>query len=233
MGSSRTLAASRTSSCSPTCSTSTIRCLSLSDELAATLAQVRELSERYKSGGSDAFDAFRDLVSLILNATVLHSHSAVRLSYGQGPDLVLGGWDGPTDPLRLMDGNHLRLSIALYREETPEGPRVKVRASSFQYQLDPEGERWIFRYDYLRNPPAPYPACHLQIRGTLIEAGGPHLERVHFPTHRVSIEAVIRLLIEEFGVRSRTEPDFWRAVLAESEAAFLDIHHRSLSGPNR
>jgi len=204
--------------------------LSLSDDLASALGDIRHLSTRYKSGDSRAFDAFRDLVSLILHSTVLHSNSAARLSYGEGSDLVLGGWNGPTDPLGLTDGNFLRLSIALYREDTPQGPRVKVRASSFQYQRDPDGERWIFRYDYLRNPPERYPACHLQVRGTLIETGD--VQRVHFPTHRVSLEAVIRLLIEEFNVPPRTPPEFWRPLLAESEAIFLDIAHQSLSGPD-
>ena len=61
---------------------------------------------------------------------------------------------------------------------------MKVRSSSFQYQLDPGGDEWIFRYDYLRNPPEPYPASHLQIRGMLIGLRDLNLERVHFPTQR-------------------------------------------------
>lgn len=105
-----------------------------------------------------------------------------------------------------------------------EGSRLKVKTSSFQYQLDPEGEKWVFRYDYLREPPEPHPAAHLQIRGGLIEACLPDaraLERVHFPTHRVSLEAVIRLLVEEFAVPTSEPRHVWRPVLAESESAFL------------
>ena len=109
---------------------------------------------------------------------------------------------------------------------------MKVRSSSFQYQLDPGGDEWIFRYDYLRNPPEPYPASHLQIRGMLIGLRDLNLERVHFPTHRVSLEAVVRLLIEEFGVPAHADAEFWRPALAESEAVFLGIHDRSLSGPS-
>ena len=212
--------------------TSAIRYLSLPDDLAAALGDVRDLSTRYLSGDENAFDAFRDLVSLILHSTVLASTSGVRLAYGQGNDPVLGGWSGPTDPLCLTNGYYLRLSIALYRERTDEGPRVKVRTSSFQYQLDPLGDEWIFRYDYLRNPPAPHPACHLQIRGTFTETGD-RFERMHFPTHRISLEAVIRLLLEEFRVPPRRPPDFWRPLLAESESVFIGIHHRSLSGPGQ
>jgi len=205
--------------------------LSLSDELAVALGEVRDLSERYKAGTAHSFQAFRDLVSLILNATVLTETSAVRLSYGQSAEPVLGGRVKPIDPLRLTDGNYLRLTMTLLREETPQGPRVKVRSSSFQYQLDQDGDHWIFRYDYLRNPPEPHPASHLQIRGRLIEAGDVQLDRVHFPTHRVSLEAVIRLLIEEFNVPARKSEDFWRAVLAESEAVFLGIAHLPTPSP--
>jgi hypothetical protein len=61
------------------------------------------------------------------------------------------------------------------------------------------------------------------VRGTL--------ERVHFPTGRISIEAVIRLLIEQFGLEARTRPETWRPVLAASEEEFLKIAHRDISGP--
>lgn len=177
--------------------------------------------------------AFRDLVSLILNCTILHPSGGVQIASGPGQDFVLGGWKGPIDPLPLTNGLFLRVSMTLYREGTDQGPRVKVRSSSYQYQLDREGEQPIFRYDYFRFPRKQYPASHLQIYGTLAYAQQVDLDRVHFPTHRVSLEAVIRSLIEEFGVQSRTQPEFWRPLLAESEATFLGIHHRSLSGPDQ
>ena len=61
------------------------------------------------------------------------------------------------------------------------------------------------------------------------------LDRSPFPnpTQRISLEAVIRLLIEQFGVPANQPPDIWRPMLTESEAAFLEIAHRSLSGPER
>ena len=168
--------------------------MSLSDELASALGDIRNLSARYKSGDAAAFDAFRDLISRLLHATVLAETSAVRLSDSEGSDRV-------------------KLSSALdcvisRRHATPtasQGSGVELTE--------------------------PYPACHLQLRGTLIETGD--VERVHFPTHRVSLEAVVRLLIEEFNVPTRTPAEFWRPLLAESEAIFLDIAHQSLSGPEQ
>jgi hypothetical protein len=159
----------------------------------------------------------------------------VRLTYGpRREEPVLGGAAGPQDPLLLTDRRYLRLTMQFFFEDTPQGRRAKVKMSSFQYQLDRESERWIFRYDYVREPPAPHPAAHLQIRGTLKESSLPEdrpLERIHFPTQRVSLEAVIRLLIEQFGTPSRQPAEVWRPLLAETEAAFLTIAHRALSGP--
>jgi hypothetical protein len=165
----------------------------------------------------------------------LDASDAVRLTMGPRRDrAVLSGWRGPGDPLRLTDGRLLRLTIVLYLEETRYGSRLKVDDASYQYQLDRIGDQWVFRYDYLRNPPAPHPASHLQIRGQLTEDVLPSrtpLERMHFPVGRLSMEAVIRLLIDQFGVPSRERPEIWRPVLAETEASFLTIAHRALSGP--
>lgn len=205
-------------------------------DLDALLAEVRELTNRYKAGRQDAFDAFRELASRLLHLTVLYPGGGVRLASGpRGPEtLALGGWGGPDDPLPLNDGRSLRLSVVLYLEPFQDGHRLKVEESSYQYQMDRGGERWIFRYDYLRHPPSPHPAAHLQVRGELAEHCLPErtpLERIHFPTGRVSLEAIIRLLADQFDVPCNRPAELWRPVLAESEGAFLEIAHRPLSGP--
>lgn len=204
----------------------------------ALLGRARELTETYKGRGPQAADAFRELTDFLLRLTILAPAGGVR--FASGPrgtqDLVLGGWSGPDDPLPLRDGRYLRLTMRLYIAPETEGSRLKVATSSYQYQMDREGERWILRYDYLRNPPDPHPAAHVQIRGTLVEECLPHgtpLERVHFPTARVSLEAVIRLLADQFGVPCQRRPELWRPVLSDTEQAFLEIAHRPLGGPER
>jgi hypothetical protein len=204
-------------------------------ELPALLGEVRELTARYQAGRPNCFEAFRQLTALLLHLTVLAPQGGVRLARGRRPDtLALGGWSGPDDPLPLLDNRYLRLSFTLFMAQTPEGPRLKVQDSSYQYQADRDGRDWIFRYDYLRVPPHPHPAAHLQIRGGLaggyLSAGTP-LERFHFPTGRVSLEGVIRLLADQFHVPCNEPPEIWRPVLAESEQAFLAIARRPLSGP--
>lgn len=148
---------------------------------------------------------------------------------------VLGGWKGSDDPVPLNDGRYLRLAITLELANTPEGPRLKVFESSFQYQLDRDGEHWIFRYDYLRHPAGQHPPAHFQIRGKLIEHSvlhrGQTLERIHFPTSRVPLEAIIRLLAVQFGVRCNEPPEVWSPALALSERLFFQIAHIPLSDP--
>lgn len=194
--------------------------------------RVRDLTKQYQAGGRDAFEAYRDLVSVLLGITILAPGGGVRLFSAPGErerKMVLGGWLSVTDPLPLTDKRYLRLTMSLYRERVSAGWRLKMEKSALQYQIDADGQQWMFRYDYLRYPPEPHPAAHIQIRGTLTEPilpPGMPLERVHFPTMRVSLEAIIRLLAEDFGVPCQTPSDVWRPVLAESEAAFLAVAHR-------
>jgi len=155
----------------------------------------------------------------------MHQSGGVRLSFGEPDQPALGGWGGPTDPVPLNDGNFLRLSASLYLVETAEGVRMKVRNSSYQYQLDRDGKQWLFRYDYLRIPPGLEPGAHLQISGQLAIYNTP-LARLRFPTGRVTLEAVIRLLSDQFGVPCNEPPELWRPVLAESEKLFLEIAHQ-------
>lgn len=204
----------------------------------ALRAEVRELTERYRSGGRPAFVALENLIGLLLRLTVLHRSGVVRLWRQHHPDrATIGGARFILDPLPLNDGRLLRLAIDLFlARDDPRGPLLKVSRSSFQYQLDPEAARWVFRYEYDRDQnPHSHPQAHLQLRGDLGEpsllAQRRALERLHFPTGRMPLEGVIRLLVEEFGVPCNQPASVWRPVLAETERSFLEIAHVPLSGP--
>jgi hypothetical protein len=182
---------------------------------------------------------FRELVQLLLSRTIIKNVAAVRLTQGPRTDQivrVLGGWSNPLDPLPLNDDRYLRFSMTLFLENTAKGPRVKVAGSSIQYQFDKGGDSWVFRYDYNREAPDKNPSAHLHVRGCLTEqclGNKQALEHIHFPTDRVSFETVIRLVIEQFNVLPHNPAEIWRPLLAESEVLFLQIAHKSLSGPVR
>jgi hypothetical protein len=142
----------------------------------------------------------------------------------------------PWEPVRLNDGNFLRIVVNLSLDAIEDAPsKLRVYSASFQYQLDERGEQWVLRYDYVRVPENPHPASHLQIHGTLIHPeclpDNAPFDRIHLPTGRITIEAVIRLLAEQFQVPCNEEPAICRPLLAESELAFERIAHRHISGP--
>ena len=197
------------------------------------LGEVRRLTDDFKAGNRGSFQAFRDLVALLLGRTVLAPGQAPRLVSLRGsPDLrVLGGTGGATSPLRLANGHYLKLIVHLALSDTEHGPRLKVISSSYQYQLDELGATWVFRYDYWREAPVKHPAAHLHVRSTLLAPArldheGMLHERVHYPTGRLSIKAVIRLLIEQYSVVPVTPAHIWRPLLHASETAFQEIAHK-------
>ena len=202
--------------------------------LAEAGAKVRQLTERFKAGDTDSVNAFRDLLAFVLGQTVLDDSGAVRVVSGPRPESwLIGGWNPHTpDPLPLTNGHFLRLYVKLFRQSCEDKThRLKVEASAYQYQLDKAGENWTFRYDYIRDPNNEYPASHVQIRGTLtadVLDQGRTLERVHFPTRRMSIESIIRLLIQDFKVPPKTDASFWRPLLEESLRSFHEIAHETL-----
>src|SRR5712691_3711711 len=176
------------------------------DHVDALAGEVRSLTAAYKAGGPASFRAFRDLMQLLLGITVLADGQYVRVVQQAGRQQVgaLGGPTGPTCPVRLRNGRWLRVAVDLYLQPHEGGTRLKVRKSSFQYQGGEGGQQEVFRFDYLREPgDAPdHPTAHLNVHGTLDVAdvlpAGRTLARVHFPTNRISLEAVIRLLTHDF-----------------------------------
>jgi hypothetical protein len=140
-------------------------------------------------------------------------------------------------PLALRDGQFLDVRMGLEIHGTEYGRRLKVTNSVYQYQSDAAGQKWIFRYEYARHPSGPHPPTHFHVRGHLAEdclREGEALDRVHFPAStRVSLEAVIRLLVDQFHVRTAMRRNDWRRVLTHTEREFLDIAHRAVSGRAR
>lgn len=165
------------------------------------------------------------------------SGSALRVYRGERRNnYFLSSQTGALTPIALRDGRFLDVRMGLAIQGTTDGSRLKTLNSVFQYQSDLDGNNWIFRYEYARHPTGPHPPTHLHLRGQLTEAclrAGDTLEHIHFPATRVPLEAVIRLLIDQFHVPTTERRNFLRKVLLESERAFLDIAHRAPSGPRR
>lgn len=202
-------------------------------ELSLLLGHVRDLVTQFKDGGPEAPAAFHEFTSLVFGRTILDTTSTIVMQYGpRGRDAFVVGGRG-NGPLRLRNGHFLEVAMSLFQD--PATRFWKVEESRFQYQVDEAGSRWMFRDEYARAPRNVYPAAHLHVRGTAREPfrsdGNTALDRLHFPTGRVSLEAIVRLLVESFDVPCDEWEIKWRRVLAESERTFLDMAHHPPSGP--
>jgi hypothetical protein len=184
-------------------------------------------------------------LAVLLNQTVLPRHHPGPDAYflaGRHDHTVIGGSGGNyRNPIPLNNGAFLQLQVSLHLLPSRDDERVrlwKVLQSRFQYQLDGApgmSNRWVFRYDYLREPDhlenrPVRPYTHLNLRGAVEEADTVgHLpgrwEGIHFPTHRVSIESCLRLLLTDFRVPANSPEEVWQPLLWESERMFLEIAH--------
>lgn len=192
----------------------------------------------FRDGGD--VRAFQELVGLLLSQTVLRrgQMGPSLISLG-GSRLRTAGLGGPGTflmPLSLTNDLFLGLQISLHLLPAKEGgERWKVIQSRFQYQLDPisPSKAWIFRYDYIRQPTSIEPGIdafvsHLNVNGRHINFDDEvPLTSVHFPTRRMSIESVLRLLITQYHVPTNSGAEIWRPMLAEAEHMFQEIAHEN------
>jgi hypothetical protein len=191
------------------------------------------------SGKETAYKAWAQLATRLLQISVMREGEVLSLERGETSGRVLSANYGKR-ALRLTNGKYLRFVQALDITDHKDGngPRLRTFGSVYQYQRDDEprmSKDWIFRYDYHRDPPpsdpklTPKPDAHLQFFVTPKSPGwlpdGKCTSDIHFPTDRVSLEAVIRLLVDSFHVEP-VYPDLWRDALAESERCFDEFKHR-------
>lgn len=137
--------------------------------------------------------------------------------------------------MRLTNDLYVRLVVSLFLEPGAADSFLRTSMSLFQYQLDEAGDDWVFRYEYKREPEPgdSRPVGHVHVRGHLTSKGvlarKQTLERVHLPCGRPTIESVIRLLIDDFGVPPDAPDEVWRPLLAETEREFLKVAHRAVA----
>jgi hypothetical protein len=200
-------------------------------DIAEAESKARLLAKEVLKGGNGAPKKFADLVGFLLGLTVVKNPSGGRVILDKSKranQFVLSGWNTLGSPIPLANGEFLRLAMTLYTDEK-DHQFLKVLKSNCQYQRDEAGDKWIFRYDFSREPGNKYAASHIQVRGQLTEAvqlRKQTLENVHFPTRRISIESILRLLIDDFNIKPNQDDGIWRAALAASEGEFYRVAHQ-------
>jgi hypothetical protein len=126
----------------------------------------------------------------------------------------------------LLDLSHVFV-IGEAPESVPFRRRWRVTTRMYQYRLLDRAERELLVYhwqpgDAFLGPDHPHVhvSAALLAHVTAVDTETIDLTSVHLATGRVSLEAVIRMLIEEFGVAPQ-RPD-WRETLARTETVFQD-----------
>lgn len=137
----------------------------------------------------------------------------------------------PTD-VRFDNGCRVRILQRIV--PNPDNPQEKVRTANYSYAYgfgDSLDEGWLVRYDYVperaeRDEEYEYPVGHVHFNGRsepygLLEIEGKKgLDRLHFPTRRISMEDFIEHLVVEIGVPTKHGKEAAREVLAESRETF-------------
>ena len=126
-----------------------------------------------------------------------------RLAMNGGVPVGLGG------PSRLM----FRLQQH-YCIEEPEGPgsRWRVEVVEYYYSVHDAEEREVLLYHWHPRGSSSGMSPHLHL-GHGAQVGRRDIREAHLPTGDVSLSAVIRVLIEEMGVRPLRSD--WDSILTE------------------
>lgn len=166
------------------------------------------------------------MIGGVVNATI--SHAPVTLTE-VGDELWVVAHVGPNKlpaPLPLTNGHYLFLYNVL-------GLRRKQRYLTtleyrYVYQSTDADDSWIFRYEYVREPPEPYPYAreHLHINAQpSFYSGVSPFPGLHLPTgRRITVERLARHLIAEHGI-TPISPD-WEKTLEQAEGHFREIQEK-------
>lgn len=121
--------------------------------------------------------------------------------------LVVGGTCGlKRDPSLTLD---IRMQYKIVEASGERGP-YKVTITAYMYIVDDHRGREVFSYHWQPDgPKVKFPYLHVE---------HPHFKKAHFPTGRISLEEVLRLLIVDFGVRPLRSD--WDKILTETHQKF-------------
>ena len=171
---------------------------------------------------------FRQSIANLLNSTVtdapvsqfIMEKSPIRW----GARISLGGKTGDPRAAPLKQAPwHLALSqtIAVVRDRRHNW---SLRTLQYNYRIQGGPDLrsdWYFRFEYKSREVlnALHPRHHLHIPISL-DCGTKRvdLSRVHIPTGRVTLEEIIRFLIQELGVKAKVKD--WDSALRISEEEF-------------
>jgi hypothetical protein len=164
----------------------------------------------------------------VLNLTVSDSHLSVSpiAGHSHGEKFQLARLvERQNVPLQLH-GTTARLSVR--QLVVVKDGRCRTDSYVYRFQADESPKSWLMRWEYRREPPVadyPYALAHMHIRATSPDGtpiDGHPVDRHHIPAPQVPLEEIIRYLIADRGVKSKSKD--WKAILEESAEGFEARH---------
>jgi len=123
--------------------------------------------------------------------------------------------------LKVAQGYRIGLSLFMWyeiiRTDTDRGP-WKVRTAGYMYTVQSEAGDEVFSYHWHPQGESPVTYPHLHMGHVKLDPDGMLLQKAHLPGGRVSVESIVRLLIQDFGVIPLRED--WESVLDSGEETF-------------
>ena len=174
---------------------------------------------------------FAALLGRVINTTV--SSAPLKFVEVEGVEEFTGyvahcGANNIPVPMQLEDGSYffVRHRLGLRRKER----YLTTLEYSYRLQRTFDPTSWIFRYEYIREPkaPFPYPNCHIHVNARPPSYGGAKpFNRLHLPAgERVTIEDVVRHIVVEHGIGPISPR--WEQQLSETETSFREIQRLRL-----
>jgi hypothetical protein len=192
---------------------------------------VRSLNTRAKL--ARGAHEFAELVGNVFNCTVSQAPITFVEVEADSPTWYVAhvGANKLPAPLPLVNGHYLFLYhlLGLRRKEQ----YLATLEYRYTYQRTVGDASWIFRYEYVRDPPTGYEHAqeHLHVNATPASyAGAAPFPGLHLPTgRRITIERLVRHLMAEHGVMPISPQ--WETTLAHGEAHFREIQRRRVAEP--
>ena len=94
------------------------------------------------------------------------------------------------------------------------GP-FKVKTTAYQYAIDDEKEKELFAFQWHPDSKIKFPHLHL---GSSAKIAEKTLKKLHLPTGRIALEQVLRLAVEDLGIKPLNRR--WDAILSEAQQRF-------------
>lgn len=166
-----------------------------------------------------------DTIACVAKAKILLSKDG-QAKTGKIHGLTLNG----DRAVELKGPAHLLLKVRMQYEIVPttsgQDGKWRVSTRAYAHSLETRNGQVVISYHWHPDPSTKFNQPHIHLGHTQLAPDAVLRNKFHIPTSRMSLEAILRSAITEFGV----DPvrDDWDKILTEREAAFLK--YRSWEG---